>query len=192
MRTYRKKLLYFGILAAVLVLTPLPILADTIVSIQPPVLTPDVGSFFDILINIASVNDLYAFQFDVSFNSAVIAAISVTEGAFLQTGGATFFIPGFIDNISGLISFTANSLVGEIPGVNGSGALVDLKFQALAAGLSSLDLSNLVFLDANFGEIAVNSLNGKVSVVPEPVSMLLYGTGVVVFGGYVRRKFKQN
>jgi len=28
--------------------------------------------------------------------------------------------------------------------------------------------------------------------VPEPISMLLFGTGIVGVGGYIRKRFKQN
>jgi hypothetical protein len=46
-------------------------------------------------VNISGVTDLYDFQFDLSFNPAVIQATSVLEGKFLLSGGGTtFFLPG--------------------------------------------------------------------------------------------------
>ncbi|HEV3199328.1 MAG TPA: cohesin domain-containing protein, partial [Bryobacteraceae bacterium] len=57
-----------------------------------------VGDIFTVNVNIAGITDLYGFQFDLSFDPAILAAASSTEGPFLPTGGATFFIPGTIDN----------------------------------------------------------------------------------------------
>jgi hypothetical protein len=190
MGTFRKQILQLALLLfVVIVFGAVHARADSVISIQPSLSTPSVGSFFDVSVNIASVNDLYAFQFDVSFNPTILSGTSVTEGAFLPAGGATFFIPGSIDNIGGSISFTADSLLTAVSGVSGSGTLADLQFQALTAGTSPVNLSNIILLDSNLSDIPFTTANGSVSPVPEPSTMLLLGSGLIGLVGYGRKKF---
>src|SRR5438270_2245507 len=89
------------------------------VSIQPVSQTVAIGQVFSVNISIASITDLYAFQFDLGFNPQVIHALSVTEGSFLSTAGPTFFLPGAVDNLFGTITFNADSLLGAISGDSG-------------------------------------------------------------------------
>lgn len=190
MRTFRKKILHLALLSfVVIVFGAFPARGDSIISIQPSLSTPSVGSFFDVFVDISSVTDLYAFQFDISFNPAILSGTSVTEGAFLPAGGATFFIPGSIDNIGGSISFTADILLSAVSGVSGSGTLADLQFQALTMGTSPVNLSNIILLDSNLSDIPFNTSNGSVSSVPEPSTILLLGSGLIGLVGYGRKKF---
>ena len=62
-----------------------------------------VGETFTLDVLVAESTDLYAFQFDIAFDPAIIQADAVLEGGFLSAGGqATFFMPGSIDNIAGM------------------------------------------------------------------------------------------
>jgi Cohesin domain len=63
------------------------------------------GASLSVNVNTSNVADLYDYQLDLTFNPNVVSAIGVTEGAFLQSGGSTFFIPGTIDNSAGSITF---------------------------------------------------------------------------------------
>ena len=98
----------------------LPALADGVptLSINPASSTVSAGNNVTLDVNISNITDLYAFQFDLSFDPGTVSAVSITEGSFLTGGGATFFLPGTIDNVGGTIASTADSLVGAIPGVN--------------------------------------------------------------------------
>ena len=182
MRPFKTRLFFIVLLSlAVVVSTQLSARADTALSLQTPALSPAVGNPFDVLVNINSVNDLYAFQFDISFNPAIISATSVLEGSFLSGGGSTFFIPGSIDNVAGTITFTANTLLTAVSGVSGTGALADIGFQALAQGTSPLGLSNIILLDSTLSDIPFTSADTAVTVnsVPVPAAILLFGPGLV-------------
>jgi hypothetical protein len=178
MRTLKRNLLAILVVCVIVISPPLAFAIST-VSIQPPVSTVDVGSLLDVIVDISSVTDLYAFQFDIGFDPAVLSAIDVTEGPFLPSGGSTFFLPGTIDNIGGSISFTADSLIGAIPGVSGDGTLATLSFQALALGTSPVDLSNVILLDSSFADISYNTAGASVNVVPEPGTLILLGSGLL-------------
>jgi hypothetical protein len=149
--------------------------ADPILGVQPQITTVQEGDPFSLGVSIASVADLYAFQFDLSFDPSILSAVEVTEGPFLPFGGSTFFLPGTIDDGTGTITFNADSLIGPVPGVDGNGILAVIEFAALAPGTSSISLSNVQFFDSNLNPINVTTLDGAVSVqaVPEPSAFLL-------------------
>jgi len=196
MKTSRRNLLALVILSAVLALSPPLVLADAIVSVLPSDPAPGVGSFFDISVNIDSVTDLYAYQFDISFDPAILSAISVTEGSFLPGEGTTFFIPGAINNIAGSITFTADTLSNVGPGVDGSGSLAHIHLQALAVGTSPIGLSNVILLDSALSEISFSTNGvtvspvGTVTPIPEPSTMVLFGSGLIGLWR-LKRKFRK-
>ena len=159
--------------------------ASPILSIQPSTLTVAPGQSFALDVDISDVADLYAFQFDLGFDPTVLSGISVSEGAFLPSGGTTFFIAGTIDNVGGTIAFNADSLIGAIPGVTGSGTLATVEFSALGGGSSQVDISNVTLLDLNLDTIAADTVGGvvNVSAVPEPGTMsLLLIASLAAFG----------
>ena len=174
-----------------------PVLAAPIVSIQPSAKSVSVNDTFSVDVAIADVTDLYGFQFDLAFSPTVLAVIDITEGTFLSSGGeATVFIQGFIDNNAGTITFTADTLVGAISGVTGSGILASVSFQALGEGSSVVELSNIVLLDSTLSDIAFNSENGTVNVesmtaVPLPSTLLLFLSGIFGLGWICKRKKHQ-
>jgi hypothetical protein len=174
--------------------------ASPILIVEPGALTALVGDSLDVAIQISDVADLFAFQFSVSFDPTVLRASTVTEGAFLSTGGPTFFIPGLIDNDAGLVNFNANTLLGPGPGVSGSGALLSLRFLSLAVGQSMV----LPFFDAANGDDLVDSALASIgavetraglvtvqprTTVPEPSLILLLGLGLL---GHRARKARRS
>jgi len=169
-------------------LISLPSYAGTIY-IAPSPTTVLAGQTFTLGVNVTGITDLYAFQFDLAFNPAVISATGISEGPFLPGGGTTFFIPGSIDNVTGAITSTADVVIGAVLGVSGNGTLAWIDFQALAVGTSSLDLSNLLFLDSTGSDITVTSQSGSVVVgtaVPEPSTILLLVGGLIGLAALAR------
>ena len=168
-------------------------IASPTLSISPPVATPAMGSAFDVSVDISGVSDLFAFPFDLSFDPSVVAATGIDEGLFLQSGGASFFLPGTIDNTLGVISFTANALIGAVSGVSGDGPLAIVHLLAVGSGTSVIDLSGAILLDSTLGDIAFSVSSARVDVAgtaPEPSSLLLVAAAglalVNVRGGRVK------
>jgi general secretion pathway protein D len=191
----RFRMLMTGLFLAAI--TSSVVLADPVLSVVPVSSSSvNVGSTISYDINISNVTDLFAFQFDVTFNPAIVSAISIAEGSFLSSSGnSTFFLPGVIDNIGGTIAANADTLIGP-PGVNGSGTLAILTLQGVASGSSSIDLMNVLLLDSSINTISNVALqNGSVTVngtvaTPEPGSLLLLFVGMAasIFCGLFCRK----
>ncbi len=227
---------YFVAVVAVMLAGPSAALADAVLTVVPTPTSIAVGQIFTVGIFVTGptvihggttftspVTDLDAFQFDLAFNCSVsglnatacqpganvLSALSVTEGPFLPDGGSnfTFFEPGSINNTTGQIS-----LIGDVgaSGVTGSGDLVNITFQALSTGTTSIAIlanSDLQFYDSNFNPIVVDnsvttsptketfptneSLAASIVVTPEPPSvqlLLLGGISMLALFSLQRRK----
>lgn len=148
--------------------------------LEPSAVTVDPGQSFSLNVNGIGLTDLYAFQLDIVFTPGLLSVTDTTEGPFLSSGETTVFVPGAIDNVTGTISFLANTLVSSAPGVNGSGTLATLHLLALSPGTTTMTLSNVVLLDSTLAEISVSTINGSVTVsgVPEPTTAVLLVVGL--------------
>ena len=129
-------------------------------------------------VDVSNVLDLYAFQFNIQFQPGLLSATSVTEGGFLSTGGSTIFIPGMIDNSAGFVRFTADTLVGSVLGVNGTGTLATINFSAISPGTSSVTIFSPTLLDSQLLPIFADSVSGssvsiETAAVPEPDNQVL-------------------
>jgi hypothetical protein len=208
-------------------------LADAVLTVVPPSGPIFAGQTFTVAIDVtgptvihngtqfpSDVSDLASFQFDLAYNcsvpaanptgctpgAALLRALSVTEGPFLPNGGlnTTLFEPGTINNATGEIS-----LIGDagFDGVTGSGTLVDVTFQALTQGTTSIAIlanSDLQLSDSSFDPIVVADsvttsptlqtfptnqfLSASVSIAPEPPSaqLILLGGVALVLAGMMR------
>src|SRR5947209_979880 len=167
-------------IAAVLLLTPL-LSAGTVLSAGSA--TVSTGDVFTVPVSITGASDVFAFQFDLAFDPAVLQLQSISEGGFLGTAGSTVFVPGSIDNTAGTATATADSLTGTGPGASGSGTLADFTFQAIATGTSALTLSGVILLDSSLNDIPFTTSNGTVTVgtavVPEPNGLSCVGALVL-------------
>ncbi len=169
---------YLLLLVITAVVLSSPAWGDSILSIEPGASTATPGASFSVNIDLAGVTDLYAYQFDLVFDPAIVSALSITEGSFLPGGGETFFIPGTIDNTAGTLTFTADTLLSAVSGASGSGTLATVNFLAVAPGSSSITLSNVMLLDSNLIDISATTANGNATIIPEPAAALLLATGL--------------
>lgn len=188
---------YFWAVLFAVCLCPRPAWADAMLTVVPSTSTPSVGGSFSADINIAGVSDLAGFQFDLTFAPGILAATSVSEGAF-ASASTTGFSPGTTDNTTGNITLVFDAL---FPSVGPSGTLVTVDFTALAAGTSAITLGNVILSDSFGNSLPFSATPGEVTIsgavtgggggtgVPEPGTLLLLGVGAIAIGvGALRRR----
>ena len=148
---------------------------------RPPTLYVDptsltVAAPFTVDINITNMDDLYTWEFNVTYDTSILTATDVAEGTFLSSGGNTRFNKT-INDANGWV-YAYCSLLGDVPAVSGSGDLATISFSIDATGTSTLDLHNskLVEYDYlskktyNFPPYQLTEVDGSVSAtaaVPE-------------------------
>ena len=104
-----------------------------------------IGDTFTLDILAEDVFDMAGWQFDITFDPAVLEAINVSEGDFLKTGGGTtFFHGGSIDNAAGKIT-GLNAARLSAQGINGTGTLLQVRFTAKSAGETEVALHKFQF-----------------------------------------------
>ena len=133
--------------------------AEPVVKVNPKISVIAPGESFEINVTVSDVSDLYGWQFNVTFNSAVLNCTGVEEGPFLKQVGNTWLLPYTIDNTAGFVFFGDALFPPPQSGANGSGTLATITFNVTAEGESNL----------HFFESKLNTMNLDEGI---PVSIL--------------------
>lgn len=135
---------------------------ETVIYVDPTPVTAIVCENFTVGLNIKNVEDLFYWQFELSWNSSLLECLGAAEGPFLRSHGSTFCPNPMIDNDEGTIIMGC-VLLGP-PGVNGSGTLAYIEFRC--KGVGECDLAfisfNTFLWNSNFTEIPYAAVNGHV------------------------------
>ncbi|RLI43913.1 hypothetical protein DRO69_08575 [Candidatus Bathyarchaeota archaeon] len=139
-----------------------------ILYIDPPSTTVNATETFNINATIKDVTDLAGWELKLYYRNSILAAVKATEGPFLKQGGSTaFFTVDFNNNYNtthGRIWLTC-TLLGNVSGVNGSGTLATITFQAVAGGNTALHLADTVLGDSQANPINHTTNDGEVTVI---------------------------
>jgi hypothetical protein len=172
--------------------------ADPIVSILPGFQSGVIGDIFTtqlVISGLASTEEVGGFDVDISFNTAVLAPLTITLGTGLGTGADQFTVA---DSFSGGVadisqfSFLDEATLQGLQG--GSFLLATLTYQGIANGLSDLIITQSIFADGDFDTEAlqITTVNGAIRVgaapLPAPGTLLLFGAGLAMLGLQRRRK----
>jgi hypothetical protein len=150
----------------------------TTVTVTPQVQSVSKVSPFTVSVDVDPAVPILGVQLDLSFDTSLVEANSVTEGNLLnQDGASTSFLPGTIDNTAGTITGVAGAIIGGGAPVSSPGTFATISFTAkTTAGTSPLDLSNVVVGDAsgavtnttNDGSVTVNDGAPQLCTSPDP------------------------
>ena len=174
-------------------------------SVSPSSLT-DPSSPFTVDIDIASVDDLYGWEFKLYYKNNILTNGSVTQGTFLSSAGTTFF--SVLNNTDtynathGRYWITC-TLTGDTAGASGSGTLATITFTVDGtSGKTGLNLTDtkLVGYDytnkrlANRMEHTTTDGSVTISAVPEfpfGAALEIALIGVIVYIWWSKHKRKQ-
>lgn len=121
--------------------------------------------------SIADVSNLYGYEFELYYSSAIMKGTQIVEGSFLKNSGQTFFqVVNFTDHYNSTHGFVwiVSILIGSVPGVGGSGVLATISFRCLAVGDSvPLHLADTKLIDSSAFQISHQDFDGTVTVIPE-------------------------
>src|SRR3989344_9289895 len=137
------------------------------VTISPASVNIAVGSPFTVTIDVASVTNLFGMAFDLMFDPARLSFVSGQNGTFLEQGAQTTVLTAVSPPGDLIVGYTRLAVNGVPTGVSGSGNVMVLTFQALAAGTTALTFQNNNLCDPSGSEcnpIAATWSNGSVTV----------------------------
>jgi len=123
---------------------------DASIQVDPPTSTVEVGETFTVNVTVNDVTDLAVWEFQLYYLNTVLNCTNVSEGPFLKQGGNTFFA-SLVNNTYNVTHgrvLMGATLIGLIPGVNGSGTLGTVTFQAIGGGDTPLHLTATTLKDS--------------------------------------------
>jgi PKD repeat protein len=154
-------------LLSLLVVPASPVAADNAVSIGVPAQVPE-GSDFIARVNIDSITDFDAGNYDITYDPAVIEVTDITNG---DIGGTTIPVSswGYIPSGTPGTIRVINNIVGTPPnpGATGSGYLAEVHFHVVGTtGTNSdISLSNGILGDSLAQPITATWADGSVEVI---------------------------
>jgi len=134
-----------------------------------------VGENFTINVTIANVTNLYGWEFKLYYNNTMLNGTSIIDGGFLKAHGETFFEAiNFTDayNATHGILWATGSLLGNVSGVDGSGALANIVFECKQFGNSTLSFGYSKLGDPDGIEIQHVTVDGSVETWPRNIAII--------------------
>jgi hypothetical protein len=146
-------------------------------SVVPASVTAHVGHEFTVDVVLDYAENLFAYEFSLSFNDSVLNAVSVDYAGYLGTGEYVVYGPIIeINNTVGYVSFAISRLV--LPAVTGGGVLATVHFTAVAEGTSLVSFFSAVLADDIGAPMVHETEDGQVTVFP-PTNLVVQSIMVV-------------
>ena len=108
-----------------------------------------------VAVTVDNASDLFSAPMRLRYDNKVLRLLEITQGSLLSSDGQAVNFTQNRDESPGVASVTLNRLPGA-GGVSGSGTLLNLRFQAIQTGMSSISFDDVSLKDAKLQPIAVN------------------------------------
>jgi hypothetical protein len=133
------------------------------IGFSPETIISEPGDAFTVDVIVSGVPDLFGFQFDVSYNPAILEFKEAKKGGLLSNDSSDRLFCMDYQPTPGLIKKFVCTMLGE-NGIKGNGVLETLTFKALTKGSSTLSLSNVKIADSKVNEMKIEVGVGQVSI----------------------------
>jgi hypothetical protein len=144
---------------------------ETTLRVYPQTKTTYVNQTFNIEIKVENVNNLYSFEFKLSWNASILNCTDENLHPPPEWGTNWFVWPqNKWERIQSGLYVVAVTALSPAPPFSGNASLVTLTFKALSVGSTTLDLHDTIlgdYPDAN--EIPHTVIDGTVNVSTQPV-----------------------
>jgi len=115
--------------------------ATPLVMVDPKVIGAAPTESFSVNIMVVNVTNMYAWQFNMTYDPAILEALNVVEGPFLKQFRTTMMTSPAINETAGWVFASDAFFDWQDVGANGSGVLAVASFRVKAAGVCSLHFS---------------------------------------------------
>jgi hypothetical protein len=161
----RKIIIALSILAIAVVITALLFMNRTTrltsVYVDPPTVEKTIGQSFTVNLNVSDVANLYAWEVKLAYDSTILEHVNTVQGSFLGNSDVTFFTYK-VNDTSGYVLIDC-TLLGNLPGVNGTGTVAIIEFHVKQSGSCDLKLYDTKLLDPAEQSIEHSSSSGHFS-----------------------------
>jgi len=147
-----------------------PYQTDTKITVQPSTDTVNVGNNLTLEIWVENVTNFVAYDIKVSFDSSLLSPVNsppaTIDDTFISRNGQSTMLLLRNEYVQGTPSYVwvANSVLSPLVGVNGSGVLFRITFQALSEGITAVDPFECQLSDANAVEILYTKSVSSVTI----------------------------
>ena len=156
----------FALTAVICFPTPISAAGSTLMTVSAPTQSISLGTQFTVNIQVQPNSPIIGAQFNLSFNPSLVNVNNIAEGnLFKQNGANTYFIPGTINNNTGVITGVACVAIGNGQSVSNPGIFAVITMTARTnTGTSTLNLSNVIIGDINGQSLGVTLVNSQVII----------------------------
>jgi general secretion pathway protein D len=132
-----------------------------VIGFMPQSVEAQVSGAVTVTLLLSGGQDIFAAPMQIQFDPKVLHLTDVTRGNLLSLDGQQVVFTKNIMNDQGMATVQMNRFPGT-PGVNGSGTLVTLTFQAVGRGATTVTVPNLTVRDSQGN--AIGSANPVMTV----------------------------
>jgi hypothetical protein len=138
--------------------------SETTIAVDPSTSVANPGEHVSVNVTVNDVVDLYSYQAQLGFDGDILRGVSVEEGSFLKEGttspSGTYFSYKIESKFAGTYVLAVCVIIGQYPGVGGSGTLFTVDFLVEDGGTCDLRLYNTMLLNSTPAEISHGATNG--------------------------------
>jgi sugar lactone lactonase YvrE len=146
---------------------PQVIPSDGELSFNPKEIKATAGTVFDCAIDVKYATNIFGVGLKIKFDPKFMKFEKAEAGTFLSSdGNYNIFYINDKEKDKGLVELIGPLRTGSVSGMDGSGTLIKLRFNATNQGETKIEMTDVIVKDPNLDNIQVTTLTGKVTIAP--------------------------